>query len=270
VALAAACLLAAWPAARAAAPAPGSPERRMLDLVNAERSRKGLRRLTWNDDLARLARRHAEDMRRSGRVSHRSSGDGAEFEDRLAAHGFRARAAAENVAYDRNVERAHKGLMNSPGHRANILSPDLTAVGIGIVADAEGTSIYVAQNFATPIAELTDEEAAQRVRLAVDAARRSAGRGPSPEDRSLSRILEKTLDDLVKDDSVRVDAAVLPGPGWVVAYTTPEPSDLPAEARRRLGRSEPVRAYGVAAVFARTRSYPFGTYWVVLGTLEEQ
>jgi hypothetical protein len=56
----------------------------------------------------------------------------------------------------------------------------------------------------------------------------------------------------------------------VVAYTTPEPSDLPSEARRRLSRGGPLRAYGVAAAFARTASYPFGTYWVVLGTLEEQ
>lgn len=270
-----AALFAAWLATAAAqssdsAPRSGSPERRMMDLVNAERSRRGLRRLAWDGQLARLARAHAEDMRRAGKVSHHSSGDGADFEARLTRSGYRARATAENVAFDRTVERAHKGLMNSPGHRANILNPDLTALGIGVVPDGEGSSVYVAQDFATPIVSLTDEEAVQRVRLAVTAAQRAAGREVSPEDRTLSRLLGDTIRRLVRSDSVRVDAAVLPGPGWVVAYTTPEPSDLPAEARRRLGRSEPLRAFGAASVFAKTSSYPLGTYWVVLGALEEQ
>jgi len=160
--------------------------------------------------------------------------------------------------------------MKSPGHRANILSPDLTAVGIGLVPDADGSSIYVAQDFATPIVSLSDSEAGQRVRLAVNAAQRTAARDPSDEDRSLSRLLEKSLDRLVQRDSVTVDSAILPGPGWVVAYTTSDPSDLPSEVKRRLGRKDAVRAYGVAAVFSRTPSYPFGTYWILLGTLEEQ
>jgi hypothetical protein len=267
------CLAAALAFAPAAgvpgAPA-GSPERRMLDLVNAERSRHQLRRLVWDDDLARLARDHAADMLRSQRVSHESSRDGATFETRLARSGYRASAAAENVAYDRDVERTHEGLMKSPGHRANILSPELTAVGIGLVRDSDGSSIYVAQDFATPIESLSDEEAGRRVRQAVSAARQTAGRDPAEEDRSLSRLLETSLDRLVKSDSVKVDASILPGPGWVVAYTTPEPSQLPAEAKKRLGRGGPLRAFGVATVFARSPSYPFGTYWVVLGTLEEQ
>src|SRR5262245_16677677 len=95
-------------------PEAGSSERRMLDLVNAERSKRGRRRREWDQDLARLARLHAEDMRKAGRISH-ASRDGTTYEGRLARGGYRASAAAENVALDRDVEHAHEGLMQSPG-----------------------------------------------------------------------------------------------------------------------------------------------------------
>ncbi|MGH9870757.1 MAG: CAP domain-containing protein [Candidatus Polarisedimenticolia bacterium] len=249
-------------------PAAGASERRLLDLVNAERSQRGLRRLKWDEELARLARLHAEDMRRAGRVSH-ASRDGTTYEGRLVRAGYSARAAAENVALDRNVERAHAGLMDSSGHRKNILDRGLTAIGIGVVKDSSGDSIYVVQDFSDPMVVLSDQEAVRRVRLAAAEARRGANLQALEERPSVSRSLESTLRSLIGKDTVKVDKGVLPGPGWVVAYTSPDPSELPDEARRRL-QKKVSGVYGIAAAFARTKSQPFGAYWVVLGILEDQ
>ena len=54
----------------------------------------------------------------------------------------------ENIALAPSVETAHRNLMNSPGHRANILDPAFTRVGIGIIV-APGAGLMVSQEFAT-------------------------------------------------------------------------------------------------------------------------
>jgi hypothetical protein len=75
---------------------------RMLELVNAERTKAGLKPLTWDADLARVANIKAKDMVDNNYFSHTS------------------------------VEGAHNGLMNSEGHRKNILNPSFTHIGIGV------------------------------------------------------------------------------------------------------------------------------------------
>ena len=54
-----------------------------------------------------------------------------------------------------------------------------------------------------------------------------------------------------------------------MAYTSAEPSDLPEEARRSLRKTRSGR-YGVTAAYARTKSQPLGSYWILLGVMEEQ
>lgn len=256
-----ALLLAAGLAASAAAEPPPqrSAERELLTLVNRERTRRSLPALRWHAVLARLARSHAADMRRMGKTTHHSSADGADFTRRLARSEMRASAAAENVAFAPDVARAHRGLMDSPGHRRNILDPALTAVGIAIL-NGEG-GIHVVQDFAAPIEDLSNEQAADRVRDAVRRARTRAGRPALEERRSLSERLTSHLERLIRADSVAVDAGLVPGPAWVVAYTTPSPSAIADDALARIGRAD---GYALAAGFGRTPSYPFGTYWVIL------
>jgi uncharacterized protein YkwD len=53
--------------------------------------------------------------------------------DRMKAGGVSFGSAGENLALAPTLELAHQGLMNSPGHRANILSPKYKTVGIGII-----------------------------------------------------------------------------------------------------------------------------------------
>lgn len=116
-------------------PTPGgvltADEQRMLDLVNAERSRAGLPALQVDPVLVQLARLKSEDMVAKGYFGHISPTYGSPFAmmDRA---GVRYRYAGENLAGAPTVDVAHRALMNSPGHRANILNPHFTHVGIGI------------------------------------------------------------------------------------------------------------------------------------------
>jgi uncharacterized protein YkwD len=66
--------------------------------------------------------------------------------DRMRAAGISYRAAAENIAWAGSVEQAHTSLMNSPGHRANILNGQLNRIGIGIV-QKDGMHVMVTQAF---------------------------------------------------------------------------------------------------------------------------
>ena len=108
-------------------------EDRMLGLVNDERTSRGLAALVLDPRLVPIARQHSEEMFRLKYFGHQSPVNGSPF-DRLAAAGVSYTRAGENLAYAQSLAVAHRSLMDSPGHRDNILQPDFTRVGIGIVS----------------------------------------------------------------------------------------------------------------------------------------
>jgi|GEM_PF-904010 len=107
-------------------------ERKMLSLVNKERTQRGLEPLEVDMRLVRLARKKSRDMIQNNYFSHRSPTYGLPF-DMLRNAGIRYRTAGENLAGNSTVTRAHTALMNSTGHRRNILKSDYTKIGIGII-----------------------------------------------------------------------------------------------------------------------------------------
>ncbi len=121
-------------------------ETEMLALVNAERDRAGLAPLEADERLATVARTHADEMFRLGYFAHQSPVTG-EVVDRLDAAGLAWLVTGENLALARDVAEAHEGLMDSPGHRANILNPAFTRVGIGIIR-SPANGVMVTQVFA--------------------------------------------------------------------------------------------------------------------------
>jgi uncharacterized YkwD family protein len=121
----------------------------MLQLVNQERANNGLSPLKVHRELTELARLKAQDMIRYGYFSHTSPTYGSPFEMMKAA-GIRYSYAGENLAGSPTVNRAHTSLMNSPGHRANILNPNYTHVGIGIVDGGNYGKMFV-QMFMKPL-----------------------------------------------------------------------------------------------------------------------
>jgi uncharacterized protein YkwD len=120
-------------------------ERQMVDLVNSTRNKFELTRLTWNEAVANVARIHSEDMLVHDFFGHESPRTGTPF-DRLRAARIRYVMAAENLAYNQSdAIEAHHGLMNSLGHRVNILTPGFKEVGVGVKGDE--VNKYYTQKF---------------------------------------------------------------------------------------------------------------------------
>lgn len=107
-------------------------ENLMVDLVNKERTGRGLKALITDRKLRAIARAHSGDMFAKGYFSHYSK-EGFTVADRAAKANIDFLVIGENLAYAPDVNLAHKGLMNSEGHKANILSEDYGKVGIGIM-----------------------------------------------------------------------------------------------------------------------------------------
>lgn len=104
----------------------------MLILVNKERIARGLAPLIIDDSLSNLAYSHGADMFKRGYFSHNTPESYSPF-DRMAKANIIYSIAGENLALAPNVDLAMQGLMNSPGHRDNILSPAFHKIGIGVL-----------------------------------------------------------------------------------------------------------------------------------------
>ncbi|MFE2416623.1 CAP domain-containing protein [Streptomyces hokutonensis] len=110
---------------------------KVVELTNAERTRAGLRPLAVDPLLAAAAQAHSTDMVARAFYSH-TSPDGSQPWDRAAAAGSRRRTIGENIACgQRSPAEVVEGWMNSPGHRANILKPDFTHIGIGFAGGGQ-------------------------------------------------------------------------------------------------------------------------------------
>ncbi len=120
-------------------------ENAMLVMINAERTSRGLNPLKLNTGARAVARAYSKRMLAEGYFSHIDN-DGHTPFDRLRAGNVSFGAAGENLALAPSLLRAHDGLMNSPGHRANILSKNYRTVGIGII-DAGPNGLMVTQDF---------------------------------------------------------------------------------------------------------------------------
>jgi len=107
-------------------------EQQMVNLVNKERTAKGLEPLKVDMQLVKLARMKSQDMIDNDYFSHTSPTYGSPF-DMMKNNGVTYKAAGENLAGASSVTTAHNNLMNSDGHRKNILSSNYTHIGIGIV-----------------------------------------------------------------------------------------------------------------------------------------
>ncbi len=107
-------------------------EKEMLKLINIERKKHGLGELVSDERLVELARDYSRNMLEEGYFSHYNRKNQSPFA-RMEIYGISYTYAGENLALAPSVELAHQGLMNSPGHRANILSPDFRKVGIGVM-----------------------------------------------------------------------------------------------------------------------------------------
>jgi len=149
-------------------------ERDLFAKLNRDRVAAGLAALAWEDRLAQVARAHSQEMRRTHVVAHVSPSTGS-VADRVRAARIKTPLVLENLARAYGVGEAHDALMNSPGHRANLMSRAATHGGIGIVfgdEDAGRHEMFVTQLFmrVQPTLDPAAATAAVRKKLATERA----------------------------------------------------------------------------------------------------
>ena len=117
----------------------------MLAMVNKERASHGLKPLLPDPPMTQVGRAHSRDMFVRGYFAHVNP-DGLNPFDRMKKAGLSFTTAGENLALAPTLEIAHTNLMNSPGHRANILNPGYGHLGIGIL-DGGYYGLMISQEF---------------------------------------------------------------------------------------------------------------------------
>ncbi len=179
---------------------PGDAETAVLALVNAERERAGLRPLAWHDDAASVARAHSHDMLQRDVVAHVSPTTG-NVTDRVKRAGIQSPLVLENLARAYSPEDVHAGLMNSPGHRQNIMNPDVTHLGIGVALDGRGQqapALYVTEVFLRELLALDVDQAREQVVALIGERRAQRGRRVPARDGGLDKIAQRLVSELAR------------------------------------------------------------------------
>ena len=129
-------------------------EARMWSFAHLNQARKdaGVPALEYDRNLAHIAQAHAEEMRQLNYAAHRSPTTGM-VTDRANKAGIKWRRIGENVALNQSALAAHVSLLESPAHRANIVDPHFTHVGIGVSFGDDGHGhrlVYLVENYMAP------------------------------------------------------------------------------------------------------------------------
>ena len=133
-------------------------------LANEARIQAGVGRLDWDPALAAAALRHCERMAEEGPISHRYGGE-PDLSERAAQAGAHFSVIEENVAIGPSADAIHEEWMQSPGHRANLLSPDVDRVGVAVVA-VRGV-LYAVADYSRGVEQLSAAQVEARVAALV-------------------------------------------------------------------------------------------------------
>lgn len=200
-------------------------ERELFELLNRDRVANHLPELKWDDALFKAARKHALLMLDLNIMEHQLPGEPG-LEERLTNAGARFTYIAENIASGRDSASIHNGWMDSPGHRANILSPRATAVGIAVVRGTSG--LFAVQDFSRAFENESLEQ--QEKQVASLLAAEGLHVTGAPDDARASC-----------DGSVH-----LPHSGALIRFETGSLSEIPPELKKKL-HHEPFQNVSVGA-----------------------
>jgi uncharacterized protein YkwD len=240
--------------ALSAVAAPTAHEKLVFDQLNQERQKSGFPSLEWNDRVAEAARKHSRELAGNGKLSHQFSGEAA-VPERIGATSARFTLSAENVARTDDIQDVHPALMNSPGHRANMLSPKYNTVGIGVVE--RGGLFYVTQDFVFLIQEYTEEQFAQAFAETFNDARKTHGM------KKLTAQTDSLLHDLActtQGDANGV-AAQVPSAQSVVVFTSSEPHQLPEQLLSRAANPN-FRRMQFGVCYRPDHEHGYANFWV--------
>ena len=236
-------------------------EQQLLVLINQERAKSGVEPLKLDERLTRAARRHSQLMIERDSLAHQLLGEDP-LVMRLSAEGMRCDHDGENIALNGDVASAHALLMDSPGHRANILATHFNSVGIGVVRT--GDLVYVTEDFAHAMPSLSDFEADAAAQQAITDHARALGL-PIPV-RKVRTQLTRMACDMAKQDKIDSSAVgEILGVTAAVAWTATDLQKLPPGLQKIL--SQPVSSgYSLGVCFATSASQLGGVYWLLFIT----
>jgi uncharacterized protein YkwD len=234
---------------------PSRAEERIFELLNLERKHAGLKPLQWNQNAAEAARAHAKLLADHREMSHEFPGEPA-LRQRLEATAVRFTTAGENVAKADDPDEVHLALMGSPGHRANILGPDYTAVGVGV--EERDDRLYVAQDFVRLVPVYTEEQFLKSFTASLNRARaaRQLGQWAIRQNQTLHDAACST------QGSAQALPVNLGFAGEIVVFNLSEPENLPAALLQRV-TSRRWRNMSMGVCFRPDQEHGNGNFWVV-------
>lgn len=173
------------------APDVATVRQQLLELLNRTRAETGLPALQTDPSLDAIALAHSRDMLEHDYVGHVSPTTGS-ASDRVRGAGVRTGLVLENIGRGYSASEIHRGLIDSPGHRANLVNPDATHVGIGVVAQEEnGRTAFLATEVFIREAQAIDVAAAPATLLAeLNRARRARGAPEMRMDENVQRAAQ--------------------------------------------------------------------------------
>lgn len=244
----------------AAAQFDAAAETQLVQLINQTRGEHGLPPLTVDERLTQAARKHTQLMVQHMALSHQFDGEPPP-QTRFSNEGVPSDSSSENVALNGSIPGAHDALMHSPPHRAAILDPDYTVVGVGVLQTDEG--FFVTEDFARKLPEMSEEEAEAAVQKAIQRYAFSGG-WPAPG-RKPQPALRHIACQMALNDALDSSAAMkLPEVHGVLAWTAADPARLPKGIGQVL--KPQISGYSLGACFAPSVSHPGGVYWLVMVT----
>jgi hypothetical protein len=184
-------------------------EHAMFQRLNRDRKAHGLPALQYDERLADIGRYHSQDMHDHKFFEHDSPTTGS-LDNRLNRAGYLFGMARENLSEAPDVQTSEDGLLKSPGHFANIMSPDVTHVGVGIVKGGvlDARNFLFTQVFARPTVQETPAAAQQAILRAINrqrAAQHWSGLTLHP---LLTRLANDHIDEIDPNDGGRSLAGV--------------------------------------------------------------
>lgn len=236
-------------------------EQQLFTLINQERSKAGLEPYTLDQRLTHAARKHSQLMIDRDSLVHQLLGEDS-LVLRLSAEGVRCDHDGENIALNGDVASAHAALMDSPGHRANVVAPHFNAVGIGVVHT--GDLVYVTEDFAHVMPDYSEFEADAAAQQAITDYARGLGL-PVPTRHTRTQLARMACEMAQQDKLDSSRTREIGGVTAAVAWTATDLRKLPPGLQKIL--SQPVSSgYSLGVCFSPSTSQPGGVYWLLFVT----
>jgi uncharacterized protein YkwD len=213
----------------------------ILTLANQARAAAGAPPIKWDGELAIAARKHTLRMAAEGPIAHRYPGE-LDLSERAGQAGAHFSLIEENVAVGPTPAEIHNEWMHSPGHRSNLLSPEVDRVGIAVVA-SRGV-LYATADYSRGVQDLSASQIEARVAALIRATGLSILDNPATARRAcaMENGIPRSLDGSM--------------PGFVMRWQDSDLTVLPPSLSQRLAS----RQYRKAAIGSCSPSGIDGTF----------